>query len=138
MIRKSCFEITATIIKNYYVGKPIEVVFEGAQDEYAELESVCKEENVRQKIILSRSQLYLENARFIQSEARETFEKVHPIIEKIVRKAIFPQIKAPGIRLALMTPLLRDRVKMQIRSGNTILSKTYIKCLPGQSTPGVR
>ena len=37
------------------------------------------------------------------------------IIEKIVRKAIFPQIKAPGIRLALMTPLLRDRVKTQIR-----------------------
>ena len=37
------------------------------------------------------------------------------LIEKIVRKAIFPQIKAPAIRLALMTPLLRDRIKMQIR-----------------------
>ena len=37
------------------------------------------------------------------------------LIEKIVRKAIFPQIKAPAIRLALMTPLLRDRIKMNIR-----------------------
>ncbi len=37
------------------------------------------------------------------------------LIEKIVRKAIFPQIKAPAIRLALMTPFLRDRVKTQIR-----------------------
>ena len=37
------------------------------------------------------------------------------LIEKIVRKAIFPKINAPAIRLALMTPLLRDRVKMQIR-----------------------
>lgn len=37
------------------------------------------------------------------------------LIEKIVRKAIFPQIKAPAIRLALMTPLLRDRIKVQIR-----------------------
>lgn len=37
------------------------------------------------------------------------------IIEKIVRKAIFPQIQAPAIRLALMTPFLRDRVKMRIR-----------------------
>ena len=36
------------------------------------------------------------------------------LIEKIVRKAIFPKIKAPAIRLALMTPLLRDRVKMNI------------------------
>ncbi len=37
------------------------------------------------------------------------------IIEKIVRKAIFPKIKAPAIRLALLTPLLRDHVKMNIR-----------------------
>lgn len=37
------------------------------------------------------------------------------LIEKIVRKAIFPQIKAPAVRLALMTPLLRDRIKMNIR-----------------------
>ena len=37
------------------------------------------------------------------------------LIEKVVRKAIFPKIKAPAIRLALMTPLLRDRIKMQIR-----------------------
>ena len=37
------------------------------------------------------------------------------LIEKIVRKAIFPQIQAPAIRLALMTPFLRDRVKTRIR-----------------------
>ena len=37
------------------------------------------------------------------------------LIEKIVRKAIFPKIKAPAIQLALMTPLLRDRIKMNIR-----------------------
>ena len=37
------------------------------------------------------------------------------LIEKVVRKAIFPKIKAPAIRLALMTPLLRDRIKAQIR-----------------------
>ena len=37
------------------------------------------------------------------------------IIEKIVRKAIFPKIQAPAIRLALMTPFLRDRIKADIR-----------------------
>ncbi|MBQ7443997.1 MAG: AMP-binding protein [Bacteroidaceae bacterium] len=37
------------------------------------------------------------------------------IIEKIVRKAIFPKIQAPAMRLALMTPFLRDHIKMQIR-----------------------
>lgn len=53
----------------------------------------------------------------------KTFAEVKPriviavplIIEKIVRKAIFPKIQAPAIRLALMTPFLRDRIKMQIR-----------------------
>ncbi|MBO4801111.1 MAG: AMP-binding protein [Bacteroidaceae bacterium] len=52
-----------------------------------------------------------------------TFAEIRPriiiavplIIEKIVRKAIFPKIKAPSIRLALMTPVLRDHIKMQIR-----------------------
>ena len=37
------------------------------------------------------------------------------LIEKVVRKAIFPKIKAPAIQLALMTPLLRDHVKTKIR-----------------------
>ncbi|MBO4905841.1 MAG: AMP-binding protein [Bacteroidaceae bacterium] len=53
----------------------------------------------------------------------KTFQEVKPrivvavplIIEKIVRKAIFPKIQAPAIRLALMTPILRDRIKTQIR-----------------------
>ncbi len=53
----------------------------------------------------------------------KTFAEIRPkiiiavplLIEKVVRKAIFPKIKAPAIRLALLTPLLRDRVKMNIR-----------------------
>ena len=53
----------------------------------------------------------------------KAFEELKPkvviavplLIEKIVRKAIFPKIKAPAIRLALMTPLLRDRIRLNIR-----------------------
>ena len=37
------------------------------------------------------------------------------IIEKIVRKAVLPKLQTPALRLALHTPLLRDRVKLEIR-----------------------
>lgn len=74
-------EIIDIIIAEYAVGNSlIEIVFEGPQDEYAELEGVCQE---YQNIHLTRSKKYLENARFIRKEARETFEAVHPIIAKI-------------------------------------------------------
>ncbi len=36
------------------------------------------------------------------------------IIEKIVRKAVLPKLQTPALRLALHTPLLRDRVKLEI------------------------
>lgn len=79
-------EIVDIIISDYSVGKdPIEIVFEGTQDEYEELVSVCNEEGVIGKILVSRSDEYLENARFIRKEAREEFEAVQPIIAKIVR-----------------------------------------------------
>ncbi|MCR5819590.1 MAG: AMP-binding protein [Bacteroidaceae bacterium] len=51
-----------------------------------------------------------------------TFSEVRPrliiavplIIEKIVRKAVLPKLQTPALRIALHTPLLRDRVKAEI------------------------
>lgn len=36
------------------------------------------------------------------------------IIEKIVRKAVLPKLQTPAVRLALRTPILRDRVKAEV------------------------
>ena len=37
------------------------------------------------------------------------------IIEKIVRKAVLPKLQTPAVKIALLTPFLRDRVKTEIR-----------------------
>ena len=79
-------EIIDIIIEEYYVNSEmVEILFEGTQDEYAEVESVCNEEGIKDKVSLSRSTTILENARFIFKETKEIFETVHPIIEKIVK-----------------------------------------------------
>lgn len=80
-------EIIDTIIAEYYItnGEKIHIMFEGTQDEYTEVENVCKEDDVKDKITLSRTQTILENARIIFEPTKEIFAKVQPIIEKIVK-----------------------------------------------------
>ena len=79
-------EIMDIIIKEYRSrNESIDIVFEGTNDEYKELQDVCNTEYSNENINTSQSSRYLENARFIRNEARETFEKVEPIISKIIR-----------------------------------------------------
>ncbi len=79
-------EIINIIIQEYYVGREkIELHFEGTQDEYAEVATVCESEEIADKIDLIRENTILENARFIKGDIKEIFEKVNPIIESIVK-----------------------------------------------------
>ena len=72
-------EIIDTIISEYYVGsEPIELIFEGTADEYDEVENVCNEECIKDKVHLCRSTRILENARDILEHTKEIFETVHP------------------------------------------------------------
>lgn len=79
-------EIIDTIISEYYIsGNKINIQFEGTQDEYIEVENVCKEEEIVDKIELSRTTTILENARIIFEPTKDIFATVQPIIEKIVK-----------------------------------------------------
>ena len=79
-------EIINIILKEYYVGREkIELLFEGTQDEYAEIANVCEAEDVKDKINLYRTNTILENARFIKGDIKEIFEKVNPVIESIMK-----------------------------------------------------
>lgn len=79
-------EIIDTIIAEYYTGNDkLCIQFEGTQDEYTEVENVCREEGIGDKIELSRTNTILENARVIFGDIKESFENVQPIIEKIVK-----------------------------------------------------
>lgn len=79
-------DIIDIIISEYYVsGEKVEIVFEGTQDEYAEVETMCREESVKDKIELIRTSTILENARVIIKPIKEIFDTVQPIIEKIIK-----------------------------------------------------
>ena len=80
-------DIIDTIISEYYItnGDKIHILFEGTQDEYIEVENVCNEDDIKEKITLSRTRTILENARIIFDPTKEIFAKVQPIIENIVK-----------------------------------------------------
>lgn len=79
-------EIVDTLIAEYYTGTDkIELIFEGTTDEYAELENVCSDTDVENKVQLKRSTIVLENARDILDHTKEIFEIVHPMIENVVK-----------------------------------------------------
>lgn len=66
-------------------GEIIEIVFEGTNEEYREVEKICSTEQYLNKVRLVRSEHFLENARSILADTKELFKTVRPIIEKIVR-----------------------------------------------------
>lgn len=79
-------EIIDEIIKAYYVGtENIELIFEGTSDEYIEIENICGEDGIKDKVHLMRSTRILDNARDILDPAKETFDKVQPLIKSIIK-----------------------------------------------------
>lgn len=78
-------EILSIIVKEYYVGREkVQLLFEGTQDEYVEIASVCKSDEFKEKIDLMRSNEILENARFIKEDIKQIFETVNPVIKQII------------------------------------------------------
>lgn len=80
-------EIINIILKEYYIGREkVELQFEGTQDEFAEVATVCEADDVKDKIELIRTSNILENARFIKGDIKEVFERVNPVIENIMKE----------------------------------------------------
>ena len=79
-------EILSIIVKEYYVGREkVQLIFEGTQDEYVEIASVCESDEFKEKVDLMRSNTILKNARFIKEKIKETFETVNPVIKQIMQ-----------------------------------------------------
>lgn len=79
-------EIISIIVKEYYVGREkVQLLFEGTQDEYVEIASVCESDEFKEKIDLTRSNRILKNARFIKEKIKEKFETVNPVIKHIMQ-----------------------------------------------------
>ena len=78
-------EIVDIILDEYYVGSDkVNIVFEGTQEEYEELEKICELPEISDKISLTKANVILENAKLILSDTKEIFKTVQPVIEKII------------------------------------------------------
>lgn len=78
-------EIVDIILDEYYVGsEKVNIVFEGTQEEYEELEKICELPEISDKISLTKANVILENAKLILSDTKEIFKTVQPVIEKII------------------------------------------------------
>ena len=79
-------EIVNIILDEYYAGdEKVEIVFEGTSDEWNEMESICLDEDYKDKVELIRDPYAIENARDILAYTKNVFEEVHPIIKNIFR-----------------------------------------------------
>lgn len=120
-------EVIDIVIEEYYTGSDkVEIVFEGTQDEFSEVESVCNEEEVADKVILSKTPTMLENARFIFKETKDIFETVHPIIKKIVKEDA-------GIMMDLnkVSDALNDIIPICVFGNYSSGKSTFINALIG-------
>ena len=89
---KRCFlpfkikEIINLIVSEYGSSdESIEIIFQGTNEEYAEVKKVCGLPEYTDKVSLSQAEAVLENARSILVDTKELFKTVQPIIKKIVR-----------------------------------------------------
>lgn len=120
-------DIVETIVKEYYTGpEKVGLEFEGTPDEYKVLEEVCSFEGVKDKIELSCTDRTLENARDILVDTKKVFEKVRPIIEKIVRED-----DSVTDDLSKVTDALDDIIPICIFGNYSAGKSTFINSLIG-------
>lgn len=75
-------EILRTILDEYWVeNEYLHVVFEGAEDEYAVLRDLCELEEMRDKVMLSRSNRIMPNAHDVLPEVRRLVETLRDTME---------------------------------------------------------
>ena len=120
-------EIIDIIISEYgSAGEKVEIIFQGTNEEYREVEKVCADEEYAGKVELVRSELFLENARSILKDTKDLFRTVQPIIEKIVRDD-------NGVRgdLAKVSDALDDIVPICVFGNYSAGKSTFINALIG-------
>lgn len=78
-------QIVDVIVTEYSTdSEKVTIEFEGTDDEYRELESICSIDSYSEKVSLSKSSLYLENARDILPDVIDVFNELKPLVAESV------------------------------------------------------
>lgn len=121
-------EIIDTIVSEYFVVgmDKVELIFEGTTDEYEEVENICNDDELKDKVHLMRSTRILENARDILDHAKEIFGTVQPIIKNIVRDDV--EITKGLVKVS---DALKDIIPICIFGNYSAGKSTFINALIG-------
>ena len=65
-------------------SEKVELMFEGTDDEYRELEAICNDGCYQNQIFSSKSSIYLENARDILPDIIDVFRRLSPLVAESV------------------------------------------------------
>lgn len=86
-------EIVDVILSEYQAGaEPVTIEFEGSDDEYEELSSICSSDNYPNYVTLSRGEKSLANARDILPDIINVFNSIKPLVnESIIEKGVIEQ-----------------------------------------------
>lgn len=78
-------EIVSIILSEYQTrDHPLAIVFEGSDDEYEELSSICSDDKHSSRIVLERSPKFLSNARDVLPEIISVFKSIQPLVDESV------------------------------------------------------
>lgn len=120
-------EIVDILIKEFGSSEPVQILFEGCDDEYLELELVCGAERYRQQVELSRSSVWLENARDILPQVVDVFRTLRPFFEQNVsdRGKISEELRK-------FTEASDDAIPICVLGNYSAGKSTFINALVGQ------
>ena len=122
-------EILDIIVSEYYLENkgPVQILFEGTEEEFAELAKVCQENEFTNKIELQRSSLILDNGKYILNDAKEIFEDIKPVIEGVTQDE-------PGITKSLVkvSDALNDIIPICVFGNYSSGKSTFINALIGR------
>lgn len=104
----------------------IEIIFEGTNEEYDEVEKVCSTLEYAGKISLSQADTFLENAKSILDATKDLFNTVQPIIQKIA--ADDPDVCK---NLAKVADALADFIPICVFGNFSCGKSTFINALIG-------
>lgn len=120
-------EIVDAICNEFGSSEPVEILFEGCDDEYAELEQVCGFDEYRGCVKLSRSSLWLENARDILPQVIDVFRTLRPFFEDNV-----PNRGRISEDLRKFTEASDDVIPICVLGNYSAGKSTFINALIGQ------
>ena len=119
-------EIIDIIISSYYAGEKVNVIFEGTNEEFSELQKVCLAKEIADKVILTKASDTLENAQAILAKTKELFKIAQPIIAKMLQED-----SAICRDISLISNTLDDIVPICVFGNVSSGKSTFINALIG-------